>query len=181
MNKNLILRLITLLLIGVNMFVIFNFSSEKAETSRVTSKKVTETVLEITVKDYEIKPEPEKKALVKKFDVKIRSLAHFSEYTLLGFLLALHLSLYKLTKIKKASLAAAGCLLYALSDEIHQIYVPGRSFQFSDLLVDTLGGLLGILILFIFAFILKKITKKPAVSSAVLVRDKSPKNHDFGT
>ena len=164
MNKNLILRLITLIFVIINMLVIFSFSSERASASTKTSKKVTETILEITVSDFKDKPEPVQKKMISKTDSIIRTLAHFLEYTLLGFLFTLHFSFYKLTKIKKASLAVAGCFIYALSDEIHQIYVPGRSFQFSDLLVDTLGGLLGVLILFIFAFILKKITKKPAVS-----------------
>lgn len=34
--------------------------------------------------------------------------------------------------------------LYALSDEIHQLYVPGRAFQLSDLALDISGAALGI-------------------------------------
>ncbi len=164
MSKNLILRCITAVLIILNMSVIFGFSSEKAETSKDTSKKVTETILEITVKDFDLKPEPQKKALIKKFDGKIRTLAHFSEYTLLGFLFAMHFSLYKLNALKKASLSVSGCTIYAILDEIHQIYVPGRSFQFSDILTDTFGGLLGTLIILSIIYFVKKAIKKTAVS-----------------
>ncbi len=163
MNKNLILRLITLLLVLLNMSVIFRFSSEQASTSKDTSKKVTEIILEITVPDFSEKPEPEKKEMVKKADSKVRTLAHFSEYTLLGFLALWHFSLYKISKIKKASLAFAGCTLYAILDEIHQIYVPGRSFQFTDILTDASGSLLGILIFSAILYFIKKAKREPAV------------------
>ena len=164
MNKNLILRLVTLILLIVNMSFIFGFSSEKASASTKTSKKVTETILEITVSGFREKPRSEQKKLISKTDSIVRTLAHFSEYTLLGFLFALHFSFYNLKTIKKAFLAVAGCLIYAITDEIHQIYVPGRSFQFSDLLVDTSGGVLGVMVLLIFALIIKKCIKKTAVS-----------------
>jgi len=35
------------------------------------------------------------------------------------------------------------CLLYGLSDEYHQTFVLGRQADISDLIADTLGGLLG--------------------------------------
>ncbi len=46
--------------------------------------------------------------------------------------------------------------LYACTDEIHQIFVPGRSAQFRDVLIDTLGASFGTLIAYL---ILKLITK----------------------
>ena len=163
MNKNSILRLITLILILLNMAAIFGFSAEKAETSKVTSKKVTESLLEITIPGFSQKPEAEKNEIVKKADSTVRTLAHFSEYTLLGFLFSLHLSLYKMNKIKKASLAFTGCTLYATLDEIHQIFVPGRSFQFTDILTDASGSLLGIFLLSLIFYLIKKLKKEPAV------------------
>ena len=164
MNKNIILKLITLILVLINIFLIFSFSSEQASVSKETSKKVTEKVLEVTVPDFREKPEPVQKNMIKKTDAGIRTLAHFSEYTLLGFLVFLHLSLYKMSKIKKASLAFSGCSLCAIADEIYQISVPGRSFQFTDILVDVSGGLLGIAILSLIFIIVKKCVKKTAVS-----------------
>ncbi|MBB1503242.1 VanZ family protein, partial [Candidatus Saccharibacteria bacterium] len=46
--------------------------------------------------------------------------------------------------------------LYACTDEIHQIFVPGRSAQFRDVLIDTLGASFGTLIAYL---IIKLITK----------------------
>ena len=45
---------------------------------------------------------------------------------------------------RDAVLALALVVLYAASDEIHQRFVPGRTGQFSDVLVDTVGGAIGL-------------------------------------
>ena len=37
------------------------------------------------------------------------------------------------------------CFLYACSDEFHQAFVPGRVGQFSDVLIDMIGVLLGVI------------------------------------
>ena len=50
-------------------------------------------------------------------------------------------------------------LIYGLSDEIHQLFVPGRTFDLKDLLADTIGGTCGgLLILFLYE--LKRSTTK---------------------
>jgi VanZ family protein len=40
------------------------------------------------------------------------------------------------------------CLIYSISDEVHQIFVPGRSGEVFDVLIDTLGSFIGINILY---------------------------------
>lgn len=42
------------------------------------------------------------------------------------------------------------CFFYALSDEFHQAFVPGRSCEFSDLIADFAGILTGLAVLYIF-------------------------------
>ena len=77
----------------------------------------------------------------------IRKLAHFGVYMILGFLLANGLRYNKKSRINAILLALLICILYAISDEIHQIFIPGRSGQVSDVLIDSLGGLVGIVLL----------------------------------
>lgn len=74
----------------------------------------------------------------------IRKVAHFAVYMLLG------LEVYVLFKIgyglktkKSAGITAVVCALYSVSDEIHQIFVPGRSGMIKDVLIDTSGALCG--------------------------------------
>ncbi len=164
MKLKIILRTLISLLIICNVALIFHFSSEKASVSSKTSKKVTEQILEIFIEDFSSMPEKEQKALIKKTDSTIRSLAHFTEYTALGFLTFAFFSLSNSDKIKKALLSFTGCALFSLADEVHQIFVPGRSFQFKDISIDFAGVILGILIFLFIKHIIKKLTKKSAVS-----------------
>ena len=59
----------------------------------------------------------------------------------------------------------AFCFLYACSDEIHQYFVPGRACMFRDILLDTAGGTVGILITMLLWAIISLITKKRTASS----------------
>ena len=76
----------------------------------------------------------------------IRKLAHFTEYFILGLLV------YNLIhgNKKKAYIAVIICVLYAISDEIHQLFVPGRSCQVLDIIIDSSGSLLGIILFYIY-------------------------------
>lgn len=49
----------------------------------------------------------------------------------------------------EAGLALASVFLYAASDELHQVFVPSRTGQVSDVLVDTSGGAAGLLVLWL--------------------------------
>lgn len=69
----------------------------------------------------------------------IRKLAHFNEYLILGILT----NNYN----KKANISIIICFIYAITDELHQILVPGRSCQLLDIIIDTLGAIVGIYIL----------------------------------
>jgi len=86
----------------------------------------------------------------------IGQLMHFVEYLVLAFLLrrSLHASgrdaraLYKTSaaSTKIPALVILISMLFALSDEIHQLFVPGRAFQIIDLFIDFLGSLFGVII-----------------------------------
>ena len=51
---------------------------------------------------------------------------------------------------KTAAIALSVGFLYAVSDEVHQIFVPGRAGQLRDVLIDTTGVLLGIFLCSLF-------------------------------
>lgn len=80
-----------------------------------------------------------------------RKLAHFSVYFLLCLLTYRALALDKGTRFRLA--AALGALLfvfiYASTDELHQSFVPGRGVEFSDVLLDTLGGAISLLLVWL--------------------------------
>ena len=71
-------------------------------------------------------------------------LGHAFNFGVLAFLLAWAISSKEILSPAKFRLASSLTFLYALSDEIHQIFVPTRTFQARDLIVDALGALLGL-------------------------------------
>lgn len=76
----------------------------------------------------------------------VRKSAHFTEYTLLGFFAARALKLDKKSPWFSIAIAA----IYATTDEIHQSFVPGRSCELRDILIDTAGATFGASIYWIF-------------------------------
>ena len=74
----------------------------------------------------------------------VRKLAHLTEFTILGSLLYTILRRYITygTVIKTIGLG----MLIACLDEFIQLFSPGRSSQFSDILIDTVGIVIGILV-----------------------------------
>lgn len=73
------------------------------------------------------------------FDVVLPNLAHLVEYGVL-FLLLLRGS-------KRASVSLFIAVLYALSDEFHQSFVPTRTASFWDILIDISGMLIAWLVI----------------------------------
>ena len=91
MSKKNIIRCILGVLILLNLWMIFSFSNESAVASGETSKKVTETVAQTVVKDFDKKPPVEQNKIVTAMHPSVRTVAHMAEFGLLGVLIMLFL------------------------------------------------------------------------------------------
>ena len=140
------------------MGFIFSMSCENAEESSNTSGQTIKVVLS-TVPEFEKQPEEVKVNIIEELQFIVRKSAHFIGYMILG-ILASGLILQYENINKKYPLAFLICVIYAISDEIHQLFVPGRAGQVRDVLIDSAGSLLGIIIVMAFVKILIKINKK---------------------
>ena len=140
------------------MGFIFSMSSENAEKSSNTSGQTIRVVLS-AVPGFEEQPEEVKVNIIEELQFIVRKSAHFIGYMILG-ILASGLILYYGNINKKYLLAFLICVIYAISDEIHQLFVPGRSGQVRDVLIDSAGSLLGIIIVMAFEKLLIKFNKK---------------------
>lgn len=81
-----------------------------------------------------------------KLNFIVRKSAHAIEYLILSILLLLALSTFKLS-IKSINIYVLSIiLLYGLSDEFHQLFVPGRNGRLEDVAIDFIGGLIGLII-----------------------------------
>ena len=70
-------------------------------------------------------------------------MAHFSVYLILGILVISFISEFNIKR--RYLLAVILCVLYALTDELHQYFVPGRSCELLDILLDSTSSFLGVL------------------------------------
>ncbi|MGH4050239.1 MAG: VanZ family protein [Clostridium sp.] len=84
-------------------------------------------------------------------DFIVRKAAHCTEYFILYILLYRAIKADKDASIKVFISSILIIFLYACSDEFHQSFVPGRGPAFRDVMVDTCGGLLAFLVMYISA------------------------------
>ncbi len=133
------------------MAVIFSFSAQPAEKSSSVSSPITQRVVEAVYPSFDIKPQEDQAELIECWTTIIRKSAHFIEYALLGVLLYGAIGSISQEKKKSGlrSQTVIGLLIgagYAATDELHQLFVPGRSGQFSDVVLDSFGVAFGILL-----------------------------------
>lgn len=120
------------------MILIFALSAQPAVQSNRVSKKVTEAIIKIVNK---IIPGSDFKVLnVNRF---IRKNAHFFVYLILGILTSVAVRKFGVVGVRTMGLVLMICVLYAMSDEFHQAFVPGRGPQIKDVLIDSAGAVVG--------------------------------------
>ncbi|WP_018212343.1 VanZ family protein, partial [Desulfitobacterium hafniense] len=73
----------------------------------------------------------------------VRKSAHFLTYLVLSVLSMNALRRSGIKGMQQIVIAIGICVLYAISDEVHQLYVPGRSGQLKDVLLDSGGTIVG--------------------------------------
>ncbi len=74
------------------------------------------------------------------YDFLLRKIAHITEYFVFTFLLYRAFGgSFKMNVYRLFMYPAVFSLLYAISDEIHQYFVLGRSCAIGDVLIDSLG------------------------------------------
>lgn len=125
------------------MAAIFFFSSRNADESTAQSNRAGMLAGHLFVRDFDSWTEQEQLDFAKKIDHPVRKTAHASEYALLGMLLFGAMTGTRKIRMGYAWLAAS---CYAATDEFHQLFVPGRSCQFTDVCIDSGGAALGILV-----------------------------------
>ena len=125
---------------------IFGFSSDTGPESDSMSQKITKVVVNVVEKSIptSAQSESDSEKLFELFHFIVRKTAHFSIYALLAVLTLLLARSYELKMRVSALISASYCLLFAVSDEIHQLFVSGRSGQISDVFIDFCGTLCGI-------------------------------------
>ncbi len=142
------------------MVVIFLFSAKTAEQSSSASGSFAEKVLTLVIPGFSDFSEDAQKEAVNSIQFVVRKGAHFAVYFALGALCLFAMNTYYITAKRRFITALSISSVYAVTDEIHQLFVPGRAGQIRDVLIDFAGALTGVAIAVLIIFIYRKITKK---------------------
>lgn len=150
-ENRIVCRIILTVLTLLWMLVIFTMSGADKDESNAQSGSICRYLCETFVDGFEEMDPEEQLAMEEALSFPVRKCAHLTEYAILGVLLSLTISSYvtdsdlqKVSKWVTVTLPFIIGFLYAVSDEIHQLSVPGRSGQLRDVLIDSTGVLIGI-------------------------------------
>lgn len=120
------------------MVLIFSFSSQTA----LDSTDLSSTMLGKILAFFGITVPDEKLSL---WDYIFRKAAHFGIYAILGLLLCVLMrSGYEMRGRVTVLVPFTVSVLYAFTDEFHQLFVSGRSGQLTDVAIDSAGALAGV-------------------------------------
>lgn len=154
--KNKFWKIISVLLVILWMILVFGFSGQVGDDSKVTSGNTIRKIVKIFATNID---QESLENVVEALQPFARKVAHFTLYTLGGIIIynAYNTCFKKLNN--KIPLALVTGMLYAITDEIHQYFVPGRSCRAFDVFIDSCGTFTGILICILILKIISKIAK----------------------
>lgn len=158
MRKKIIYSILFILM----LIIIFTFSSQNGEESLNLTINGIDKVVNITNNkenivdsnktsnnETNINKKENKESLIDKLIKPVRKSAHFIEFMILGIITSLLLKSFKIKNIYLILISLLFCFIYACTDEIHQLFVIGRTSSFIDVLIDTSGSFTGIMIIYI--------------------------------
>ena len=157
-------RFLYLIPVIIWMIFIFYMSGKTGQESSGQSGKISLFITDLLEKVRQDSPQ-EMQNLQDILELVIRKAAHMTEYAIL-FLLS-YLAMVKISmsqsRFYNRSIAVLISLLYACSDEMHQLLVPGRSGKMIDVGIDMAGGLIVLI-----CMILSKNTKWKIICGVLL-------------
>lgn len=87
----------------------------------------------------------------------VRKAAHVTEYMVLTLFICLGLRVgFRLNTKKTMIFMGVIAVLYAASDEIHQLFVNARSGKFTDVLIDSIGIVIAIAVYALIMFVRRR-------------------------
>ncbi len=150
------------------MLMIFRFSALPAGESMEQSDGIVEKIIRFFVSDFDGLSAEQQEQITHTLSMAVRKGAHMAEYAVLSILLY---GLFSVTqspmrRISRAIAAWGGAVVYAATDEFHQVFVPGRSGVPIDVLIDGIGALAGVLLAVFVARMIERFAKSKAAASS---------------
>ena len=138
------------------MALIFSFSMETAAESSASSGGFIRSLLETFDNDFLTLSNDDQHTKIESLSYIVRKSAHFCIFGMLGILVTSAVSTHGLSAKKTALFSLGICALYAVSDEVHQYFVPGRACMLRDMLIDTCGAACGVAAVSFLIYMVRK-------------------------
>lgn len=135
---------VLILVVCLWMLFIFSFSAQPDGQTNQLSLRVTQKMIDLKILALPDTMAPQSYLLLA--NRYIRKVAHFSLFMVLGFIVSQGIRLRVKNPVLVFVFALLLCCIYAISDEWHQMFVPGRNAEWTDVLIDSAGAFLGILL-----------------------------------
>lgn len=150
------------------MIIIYSFSAKKSVESTKDSRGITKLVYDVYETVSPAYAREHKASLIVQIEHIIRKLAHAFIYCVLSitYCIPVYALLYKNSRNKGAKkyllflLPIFFAFLYAFTDEFHQLFVEGRNGEFRDVMIDTLGAIIGAKFFLLFVVRFQHVHKK---------------------
>ena len=136
-------KTIIILMIIYYSFIIWSFSSHPADISAKESKSITGIIYDKFAVHIEKFSDMGRDLFVSKTDNFIRKCAHFTLFFIFALIISMYVECYDKNTLEFLLTVFLTGLIFAVSDELHQLFVPGRGCQMRDVLIDSNGVLAG--------------------------------------
>ncbi len=133
------------------MCIIFAFSAQTKEESGAVSESFTYQMVNSTRTFFHLDlSDARVKEIADAIEGLVRKAAHMTEYGILSVLLYIWIGQWEMSFLRRGGTAVGAAAVYAATDEIHQLFVAGRSGRFSDVCIDSAGALFGVAVFALF-------------------------------
>lgn len=143
MNRKLVKPFLWLMVM-LWIVLIFYLSHQPAKESVSLSAGFIHKIMGLILPDYQSLLPEEQTIIIDNLHNIVRKMAHLMLYFVLGVLSTLAMLQLCLKPYKLIIYSLLICIAYSISDEIHQLFVPGRLGTIRDIIIDSFGALIGI-------------------------------------
>ncbi len=130
------------------MGLIFYFSSQDGISSDILSQSFTEKIAKVIFHNYEYFSDEFQKTVIFELNMFIRKVAHFSIFFFMSIFIYAELIIWIKKYLINGLISIGLCMMYAILDEYHQSFTPGRTPLIKDIFIDTAGATLGVVFCF---------------------------------
>lgn len=144
-------KIINYILLILWLFFIFYLSSETGSVSGANSNIIIYNTLNVIYDIFNISKDNLLNTVDKIVPI-LRECMHSLEYFVLAILIMNLLRIYNV-KSNLLFISVGLCFVYSATDEIHQLFVVGRTFEYFDIFMDFIGALIGSLLYKVWFFV----------------------------